>query len=99
MAKVAKKKQNILVIDVGGTNLKIIDSNHAEPVKIPSGPEMTAERMVSEVKNATKDWNYSAVSIGYPGPVANGKPLAEPHNLGPGWVSRDFDLAFGCPVK
>jgi len=99
MAKVAPKKQNVLVIDVGGTNLKIIDSNHAEPVKIPSGTEMTAERMIAEVMNATKDWGYSAVSIGYPGPVANGRPLAEPHNLGPGWVSRDFDQAFGCPVK
>jgi polyphosphate glucokinase len=96
---VAKRKQNILVIDAGGTNLKIIDCNHFEPIKIPSGIEMTADRMVTEVKNATKGWNYSVVSIGYPGPVARGKPLSEPHNLGPGWVSKDFEKAFECPVR
>jgi polyphosphate glucokinase len=96
---VAKRKQNILVIDAGGTNLKIIDRNHSEPIKIPSGIEMTAERMVTEVKNATKGWNYSVVSIGYPGPVARGKPLSEPHNLGPGWVSKDFEEAFDRPVR
>jgi len=101
MAKLTKTngKQNILVIDVGGTNLKIIDSNHSEPVKIPSGKEMTAQRMVSEVKKATKDWNFTLVSIGYPGAVAQGKPLTEPHNLGSGWVKRDFEKEFGCPVR
>jgi polyphosphate glucokinase len=101
MAKATKtkSKQNILVIDVGGTNLKIIDSNHSEPLKIPSGPEMTAQRMITEVKKATKGWNYSVISIGYPGAVVQGKPKAEPHNLGPGWVSRDFEKAFGCLVR
>src|SRR5665213_1552894 len=99
MTKVAQSKQNILVIDVGGTNLKIIDSNRSEPVKIPSGIEMTAQRAVTEVENATKGWNFSMVTIGYPGPVAQGKPIAEPHNLGPGWVSKDFAQAFGCPVR
>src|SRR5580698_4831452 len=74
--------QNILVIDVGGTNLKLIDSNHAEPLKIPSGTTMTAERAVAEIKNATQDWGCTAISMGYPGPVINGKLLAEPHNLG-----------------
>ena len=99
MAKMTKRKQNILVIDIGGTNLKFLDSNHSEPIKIPSGTAMSASRMVEEVKNATKDWNYTAVSIGYPGPVRQGKPLAEPHNLGPGWVSHNFEEAFGCPVR
>jgi predicted NBD/HSP70 family sugar kinase len=91
-------KQNILVIDVGGTNLKVIDSNHAEPVKIPSGTAMTAERAVEAVKNATKDWGWTAISMGYPGPVRDGKLLAEPHNLGPGWVDMDFAKEFGCPI-
>ncbi len=55
--------------------------------------------MVTEIQNATKDWNYTAVSMGYPGPVRQGRPLAEPHNLGPGWVSQDFEKSFGCPVR
>ncbi len=95
----AKSKQNVLVIDVGGTNLKIIDSHHAEPIKIPSGVTMTAHNMVLEVQSATRDWNYTAVSIGYPGPVRGGKPQAEPHNLAPGWIGLDFEVAFGCPVR
>ncbi|HWE49790.1 MAG TPA: ROK family protein [Bryobacteraceae bacterium] len=94
-----KRKQNILVIDIGGTNLKFLDSNHTTVVKIPSGTEMSAPRMVAEIQNATKDWKYTAVSMGYPGPVRQGKPLAEPHNLGPGWVAMDFQKAFGCPVR
>jgi polyphosphate glucokinase len=99
MAEMAKSKQSVLVIDVGGTNIKIIDSAHTEPLKIPSGPAMTAHNMVMEVQSATKDWNYNAVSIGYPGPVSKGKPLAEPHNLAPGWIDLDFEKAFGCPVR
>jgi hypothetical protein len=76
---------NILVIDVGGTHVKISDQHHKAPVKIDSGP--------------TGDWKYSAISIGYPGPVLHGRPLAEPHNLGRGWVGFDFKRAFGVPVK
>jgi polyphosphate glucokinase len=102
-AKPAKSKssakKNILVIDVGGTHLKIIDSNHDDPVKIPSGPKMTASQMIEDVKNATQDWGYTCVSIGYPGPVKRGRLLAEPHNLGPGWISADFEKAFGRPVQ
>ena len=94
-----KGPQNILVIDVGGTHLKFIDSNHSEPVKIPSGPDMSAPRMVKDVMKATKDGKYTAVSIGYPGPVRKGRPLAEPHNLGAGWVGHDFEKSFGCPVR
>lgn len=99
MAETTKPKQNILVIDVGGTHLKFIDSQHSAPIKLPSGPEMSAPRMVTEVQKATKDWKYTAVSIGYPGPVRLGRPLAEPHNLGTGWVSQDFEKAFGYPVR
>lgn len=94
-----KSQQNILVLDIGGNNVKAIDSNHSEPIKIPSGPQMSAARMVMEVKEATQGWNPSAISIGYPGPVSKGRIVAEPHNLGPGWVGCDFTEAFGCPVK
>jgi hypothetical protein len=98
-SKAAAPKQNILVIDVGGTNLKLLDSNHSESVRIPSGLTMTAQRMVAEVKNATQGWGYTGISIGYPGPVRQGKLLAEPHNLGPGWIDLDFEKEFGCPVR
>lgn len=99
MAQKTKPTQNVLVIDVGGTHLKFIDSHRSAPVKLPSGPGMSASRMVTEVQNATRDWNYTAVSIGYPGPVRQGRPLAEPYNLGAGWVGHDFEKAFGCPVR
>src|ERR1019366_10265302 len=91
--------KNILVIDVGGTNVKVRDQEHQEPVKISSGSKMTARKMVKLVREATSDWKYSHVSIGYPAPVVHGHPLCEPHNLGGGWVGFDFQKAFGRPVK
>jgi polyphosphate glucokinase len=94
-----KPVSNVLVIDVGGTHVKVSDQHHKEPVKIDSGPEMTARQMVKDVREVASDWKYSAVSIGYPGPVLHGKPLSEPHNLGGGWVGFDFKKAFGRPVK
>lgn len=60
---------------------------------------MTPKRMVLEVKKLTPGWKYSAVSIGYPGPVLDGRPISEPHNLGPGWTRFDFHKAFGRPVR
>jgi len=95
----AKKPPSVLVLDVGGTHVKMLATGRKEPREIPSGPEMTAKEMVAAVRKATADWKYSAVSIGYPGPVVDGKPVSEPHNLGPGWVGFDFAKAFGCPVK
>jgi polyphosphate glucokinase len=91
--------KNILVIDVGGTHLKVRDLEHNEAIKISSGPKMTAKKMVKLVRQATSGWNYSRVSIGYPAPVIHGHPLCEPHNLGGGWVGFDFRKAFGRPVK
>lgn len=89
----------ILVIDVGGTNLKIGLTGRKEPLKVPSGPEMTAARMAAAVKKATAGWKYDAVSIGYPGPVVNGRPAQEPANLGAGWIRFDYKKAFGRPVR
>jgi polyphosphate glucokinase len=94
-----KHDKNILVIDVGGTNVKVLATGRKEPVKIPSGPKMTAKKMLKEVRKTTAGWGYTAVSIGYPGPVIHGHPLSEPHNLGGGWVGFDFKKAFGRPVK
>jgi polyphosphate glucokinase len=92
-------QRKILVIDVGGTHVKVLATGQKEPVKIPSGPDMTAKKMVGAVRAAAKDWDYDVVSIGYPGPVVHGRPLTEPHNIGGGWVGFDFRKAFGRPVK
>src|SRR5213594_1376626 len=89
----------ILVIDVGGTHVKVLASGHKKPIEIPSGPDMTAKKMVAAVRQATAGWKYDAVSIGYPGPVLHGRPVAEPPHLGPGWVGFDYPTALGCPVK
>jgi polyphosphate glucokinase len=89
----------VLVIDVGGTNVKVGLGPRKEPLKIPSGATMTAARMAAEVKKATAGWRYDAVSIGYPGPVANNHPTEEPQNLGAGWVRFDYQKAFGKPVR
>jgi len=90
---------NVLVVDVGGTNVKILATGQKERRRFPSGPALTAEQMVRGVKELAGDWKYDAVSIGYPGPVLHGRPVAEPHNLAPGWVGFDYGAAFGCPVK
>jgi polyphosphate glucokinase len=90
---------NILVVDVGGTHVKLAATGHKVPVKIDSGPDMTARKMVAAVKKATAGWKYDVVSIGYPGPVFHGLPVTNPHNLGSGWVGFDFKKAFGCPVR
>lgn len=95
----ADDHESILVIDVGGTHVKVLATGQKAPVEIPSGPKMTAKKMVKKVREATKDWTFSAVSIGYPGPVVHGRPLTNPHNLGGGWVGFDFRKAFGHPVK
>jgi polyphosphate glucokinase len=90
----------ILVVDVGGSNLKIgISGRNGDPIKVPSGSEMTAARMAAAVKKVTEGWRYDAVSIGYPGPVVNGRPAAEPANLGQGWRGFDYKKAFGKPVR
>jgi predicted NBD/HSP70 family sugar kinase len=95
----AKSSHKILVLDVGGTNVKVQATGHKQPRKIPSGPDMTAKDMVRDVKAATRDWKYDRVSIGYPGPVVAGQPVREPVNLGRGWVGFNYRKALGCPVR
>jgi polyphosphate glucokinase len=91
--------KRVLVIDVGGTHIKMLATGQKEVRKIPSGPTMTAGKMVRVVKEGVKDWKFNCVSLGYPGPIINGHPLREPHNLGGGWMKFDFSKAFGRPVK
>jgi polyphosphate glucokinase len=90
---------NVLVVDVGGTHVKLLATGQSEPRNFVSGPTLTAKEMVARVKELAKDWKYDAVAIGYPGPVLNGRPVAEPHNLAPGWVGFDYQAEFGCPIK
>ena len=89
----------VLVIDIGGTHVKILATGQTEKREFESGPKLTPRLMVAGVKKLAKDWKYDAVSIGYPGPVMHDRPMAEPHNLAQGWVGFRFDKAFGCPVK
>jgi len=88
----------VLVVDVGGSSVKILATGQREHRRFTSGPKLTPSRMVSEVKKLARDWNYDVVTIGYPGPVLHGRPMAEPYNLGRGWVGFDFASAFGRPV-
>ena len=89
----------ILAIDIGGTHVKVLLSGEEIPRKFESGPSLTAKKMVVGVKVITRDWNYDVVSLGYPGPVLQSRPVLEPHNLAGGWVGFDYQRAFGKPVK
>ena len=100
-ARVAKRSavKNVLVVDVGGTSVKILATGQKQHRSFPSGPTLTPKRMIFEAKKLASDWRHDVVSIGYPGPVLRGRPVAEPHNLGRGWVGFNFAAAFRCPVK
>lgn len=90
---------HILVVDIGGTNIKFWRTGETDKRKFPSGKEMTPEMLIAHVKENLDDWVYDRVSIGYPGQVMNGHPLDEPYNLANGWVGFDYAHAFGCPVR
>jgi polyphosphate glucokinase len=89
----------ILAIDVGGTHVKILATGRKQRREIVSGPGMTARQMVLDVKKLAQGWAYDVVSIGFPGPVLHNRPIAEPRNLGPGWMGFNFASAFGLPAK
>src|SRR5687768_7028938 len=90
---------SILVIDIGGSRLKILASGQTEPRRNRSGPGLTPQRMVEIVRDLAGDWRYDAVSIGYPGQVGDHGPRQEPGNLGAGWVGFNFAAAFERPVR
>src|SRR5262245_32991713 len=89
----------VLVVDVGGTHVKILATGQKQHLEFSSGPRLTAKQMVAGVKNLAKDWRYGAVSIGYPGVVIRNRAVADPYNLGQGWAGFDFESVFKCPVK
>ena len=90
---------NVLAIDVGGTHVKILATGHKVHREFVSGPKLTPGVMVAGVKNLVQDWKYDAVSIGYPGPVRHNRPVADPYNLGKGWIAFNYQAAFQRPVK
>ena len=90
---------DVLVIDIGGTHVKLLATGQHEPVKFASGPTLTPREMVVGVKKLGRGWKYQAISMGYPGLVLHGRVVAEPHNLGRGWVAFDYRAALGRPVK
>jgi polyphosphate glucokinase len=90
---------NILVIDVGGTHVKVLATGQKESREIVSGPASTPKKMVAGVRELMRDWPYDVVAMGYPGPVLHNRPVAEPHNLGPGWAGFNFSSAFKCPIR
>src|SRR5271170_4838286 len=92
-------RKTILAVDVGGSHVKVMDNKRLIKREFVSGPGLSAKEMVKQVKALTADWTYDVVSIGYPGPVVHNKPLAEPHNLGRGWVGFHFAKAFGRPTQ
>lgn len=98
-SRISLRPIKVLVIDVGGTNVKVLATGKPTPRKVPSGPSMTAHDMVEAVRQLVADWSYDVVALGYPGAVRAGRPAVEPKNLDKGWVNFDFAAAFGCPVK
>ena len=94
-----KQMMKVLVVDVGGTHVKLLVSGQDLPRRVDSGPTMTAEMMVNQVAQVAVGWSYDVISIGYPGPVIRGRIVADPHNMGPGWIGFDFERAFSRPVK
>jgi polyphosphate glucokinase len=99
MAKKSTKPRRILAIDIGGNHVKMLVTGAKERRVFDSGPALTPRRMVREVKRVCEGWEFDAVSIGYPGPVKEGRPAADPANLGAGWKRFDFAKAFGKPVR
>src|SRR5262245_4294240 len=90
---------NVLVVDIGGTHVKVLATGEVQRREFPFQPNMTPKEMVFGVKKLVSDWKYDVVSIGYSGPVLRSRPIAEPYHLGKGWVAFDFEAVFGCPVK
>src|SRR5499427_4276450 len=88
----------VLVVDVGGTHVKVLVTGAETPREFASGPTLTPAQMVAGVKAVAADWLYDAVSVGFPGPVLHGSPVAEPRHLGRGWTGFDYRTAFGCSV-
>jgi len=90
--------RKILVIDIGGSNVKLMISRGGKR-KFKSGSQLTPREMVTQIEPLVSDWKFNAISMGFPSPVRDGQILSEPKHLGKGWVQFDFEKAFGKPVR
>jgi predicted NBD/HSP70 family sugar kinase len=90
---------DVLVIDIGGSSVKLWHTGHEEHRKFDSGKALTPDAMVEETKKTVQDWKYEAIALGVPSRVSGGRAVEDPPNLGPGWVSYHFSSAFGQPVR
>jgi polyphosphate glucokinase len=95
----APKAHRVLAVDIGGSHVKMRMSHRRDLLQFVSGPDLTPTETVRGIQTLAGHWNYTAVSIGYPGIVIHGKIVAEPRNLGTGWVGFDFRAAFGRPTR
>src|SRR6185369_10506253 len=93
------KPPSVLAVDVGGSHVKALRSGDSQRRRFDSGPDLTPQEMVRGVLTLAEGWSFDRVTVGIPTPVRGGKPIAEPVNLGKGWVGFDFDAAFGVPTK
>jgi polyphosphate glucokinase len=93
------KQLKVLVIDVGGTHVKVLATGQEQRREFASGPTLTPKQLVAKVRKLVADWKYDVISIGFPGPVLRNRPIAEPWNLGKGWMGFNFEAAFKRPVK
>jgi len=93
------KKKRVLVIDVGGSHVKLMISRKGKRRKFESGENLQPRRMVAEIKKAVGDWKFDVIAMGFPSPIHRGKILQDPKNLGKGWVGFDFRKALGKPVR
>jgi polyphosphate glucokinase len=91
--------RSVLVVDVGGSHVKARLTGELDHRRFDSGPDLTPQHMVEGVRALAAGWSFDRVSVGIPTPVRGGKPIAEPVNLGDGWVGFDYDAAFGVPTK
>ena len=91
-------KKKVLVIDVGGSHVKMMISR-AQKRKFKSGPRLTPREMVGQIKAEVAGWEFAAISMGFPSPVRNGRIADEPKHLGKGWVGFNFEKAFGKPIR
>ncbi len=94
-----KPNMDVLVVDIGGSSVKLWHTNHEEHLRFDSGKTLTPDQMVKQAKELAAGWNYECIALGIPTRVSSGKPVEDPHNLGPGWVGYNFASAFGVPVR
>jgi len=91
--------KKILVIDVGGSNVKMMISAREKRRKFPSGLKLGPAEAVKQITEATSDWSFDAIAIGFPAPVRDGKIMTDPKHLGKGWTGFDFAKALGKPAR